>query len=84
MTTPYRPLLIAAARYAVVAIAASSSTPQAVDDLDALLAGIAAWPDAPASWQAATIRLPNHASEPLPCLRGTVEVTITDDEPEQP
>lgn len=62
---------------AVIAIAASSSTAKAVADLDHLLAGIAAWSEAPTSWQAATIRLPNHASEPLPCLRGTVDLTVT-------
>ena len=62
---------------AVIAIAASSSTPKAVADLDHLLASIATWSEAPATWQAATIRLPNHAAEPLPCLRGTIELTVT-------
>lgn len=61
-----------------VVMVASSSTPElAVIDLDELLTAITAWAAAPTSWQAATIRLPNHATEPLPCLRGTVELTVT-------
>ena len=64
-------------RLQLVAVARGSHL-QALEQLDQLVAAVdTVYPVA--AWSAASILLPNHAPDPLPCLRGLLNLTWTPD-----
>ena len=64
---------------AVTLVAADTGLETAIDQLASMVKTTSAALDQAATWSALTIRLPNHAPDPLPALRASIEIGWTDD-----